>query len=135
MKIEDLMQALPENYTVLDKDLILQAYQFAETAHSGQTRASGEPYVIHCLAVTEILTELKVPPVMIVAGLLHDTVEDTSVTLEAIRNKFGKEAADLVDGVTKLTHLPQVTRPDYPDGIKEKTESIPIIDAKAEDAI
>ena len=132
MKIEDLMQVLPENYTVLDRDLILQAYQFAEKAHSGQTRASGEPYVFHCLAVTEILIELKVPPVMVVAGLLHDTVEDTSVTLEEIRSKFGKEAAGLVDGVTKLTHLPQVTRPDYPDGIKkEKTESIPIIDAKS----
>ncbi len=131
MKIEDLMQVLPENYTVLDRDLILQAYQFAEKAHSGQTRASGEPYVFHCLAVTEILIELNVPPVMVVAGLLHDTVEDTSVTLEAIRNKFGKEAAGLVDGVTKLTHLPQVIRPDYPDGIKEKTESIPIIDVKS----
>ena len=131
MKIEDLLQVLPENYSVLDRDLILQAYQFAEKAHFGQKRASGEPYVFHCLAVSEILIELKVPPVMVVAGLLHDTVEDTSVTLEAIRSKFGKEAADLVDGVTKLTHLPQVTRPDYPDGVREKTESIPIIDAKS----
>jgi guanosine-3',5'-bis(diphosphate) 3'-pyrophosphohydrolase len=93
MKIEDLMHVLPENYSVLDRDLILQAFQFAEKAHSGQTRASGEPYVIHCLAVTEILIELKVPPVMVMAGLLHDTVEDTSVTLEAIRSKFGEEAA------------------------------------------
>jgi guanosine-3',5'-bis(diphosphate) 3'-pyrophosphohydrolase len=131
MKIEDLMHVLPENYSVLDRDLILQAFQFAEKAHSGQTRASGEPYVIHCLAVTEILIELKVPPVMVMAGLLHDTVEDTSVTLEAIRSKFGEEAAGLVDGVTKLTHLPQVTRPDYPDGNREKPESIPIIDSKS----
>jgi GTP diphosphokinase / guanosine-3',5'-bis(diphosphate) 3'-diphosphatase len=131
MKIEDLIKVLPDNYTVLDKDLILQAYQFAEKAHSGQKRASGEPYVLHCLAVSEILTELKVPPVMIVAGLLHDTVEDTNVTLDAIRSKFGKEVADLVDGVTKLTHLPQVTRPDYPEGSKENKDSLPIIDAKS----
>jgi guanosine-3',5'-bis(diphosphate) 3'-pyrophosphohydrolase len=131
MKIEDLMHVLPENYTVLDRDLIQKAYQFAEKAHSGQTRASGEPYVIHCLAVAEILSELKVPPVMVVAGLLHDTVEDTSVTLEIIRSKFGQETADLVDGVTKLTHLPQVTRPDYPEGTKEKTELVHIIDAKS----
>jgi guanosine-3',5'-bis(diphosphate) 3'-pyrophosphohydrolase len=131
MKIEDLMQVLPENYTVLDRDLIQQAYQFAEKAHTGQTRASGEPYVFHCLAVAEILTELKVPPVMVVAGLLHDTVEDTSVTLETINNKFGKEVANLVDGVTKLTHLPLVIRPDYPEGTKEKPETIPIIDTKS----
>jgi guanosine-3',5'-bis(diphosphate) 3'-pyrophosphohydrolase len=131
MKIEDLMHVLPENYTVLDRDLIQKAYQFAEKAHTGQTRASGEPYVIHCLAVAEILSELKVPPVMVVAGLLHDTVEDTNVTLEIIRSKFGQETADLVDGVTKLTHLPQVTRPDYPEGTKEKTELAPIIDAKS----
>ncbi len=131
MKIEDLMHFLPENYTVLDRDLIQKAYQFAEKAHTGQTRASGEPYVIHCLAVAEILSELKVPPVMIVAGLLHDTVEDTNATLEIIRSKFGQETADLVDGVTKLTHLPQVTRPDYPEGTKEKNELVPIIDAKS----
>jgi GTP diphosphokinase / guanosine-3',5'-bis(diphosphate) 3'-diphosphatase len=131
MKIEDLLYILPEHYTVLDRDLIQKAYQFAEKAHFGQTRASGEPYVIHCLAVAEILSELKVPPVMVVAGLLHDTVEDTSVTLEIIQNKFGQETASLVDGVTKLTHLPQVIRPDYPDGIKENIELAPIIDVKS----
>lgn len=131
MKIEDLFKVLPDNYSVLDKDLILQAYQLAEKAHAGQTRVSGEPYISHCLAVATILTELKVPPVIIMAGLLHDTVEDTNVTLDSIRSKFGKETANLVDGVTKLTHLPQVTRPDYPEGIKKQPELPPIIDAKS----
>jgi guanosine-3',5'-bis(diphosphate) 3'-pyrophosphohydrolase len=131
MKIEDLIQSLPENYSIPDKDLIRQAFLFAEKAHSNQTRASGEPYVNHCLAVAQILSDLKVPPVMVIAGLLHDTVEDTEITLEIISNKFGNEVATLVDGVTKLTRLPQVTRPDSPDGGKEKTDLEPIIDSKS----
>src|SRR5690606_36658797 len=86
------------------------AYQFAEEAHQSQKRASGEPYITHCVAVASILTELKVPAVIIAAALLHDTVEDTSITLEALKQKFGDEIASLVDGVTKLTNLPRVSR-------------------------
>jgi len=72
MNIEELIQSLPENYSLPDKDRIRQAYALAEKAHSGQTRASGEPYVNHCLAVAKILADLKVPPVMVIAGILHD---------------------------------------------------------------
>ena len=110
MNIEDLLKILPENYSVVDRELIKNAYTFAEEAHRGQLRASGEPYITHCVAVAYILAELKVPPVIIAAALLHDTVEDTPVTLDDLRNKFSDEIASLVDGVTKLTNLPRVSR-------------------------
>ena len=112
MSVENLLNSLSENYTAADKELILRAYQMAEKAHTGQKRASGEPYIIHCVAVAAILAELEVPPAIIAAGLLHDTVEDTTITLEDIRREFNDEIARLVDGVTKLTHLPRVTRGD-----------------------
>ena len=112
MKVDSLIEGLPQNYSVIDKELILRAYHFAEEAHRGQKRASGEPYVSHCLAVAAILSEMHVPPAIVIAGLLHDTVEDTSVTLNDIRGEFGDEIARLVDGVTKLTNLPRVSRGD-----------------------
>jgi GTP pyrophosphokinase len=120
MEIDTLLSKLPESYTVVDRDLILRAYKFAEKAHEGQKRLSGEPYITHCLAVAEILIDLQVPPEMIAASLLHDTVEDTSVTLEELENKFGAEIAKLVDGVTKLTNLPRVSRADQVVEKKEK---------------
>ncbi len=112
MRIENLLDSLPKNYGLVDRDLILRAYRFAEQAHLGQKRASGEPYITHCLAVAEILAEMRVPPVVIIAGVLHDTVEDTKVTLDSIKQEFGEEVAKLVDGVTKLTNLPRVSRDD-----------------------
>jgi len=112
MRIEKLIAALPENYTQADRDLVLRAFRVAELAHRDQTRASGEPYVNHCVAVAMILAELRVPPEVIVAGLLHDTVEDTAVTLSDIRLDFGEDVVKLVDGVTKLIHLPRVSRGD-----------------------
>lgn len=112
MKIDTLMEALPDNYGVVDRELVMHAYSFAEQAHEGQKRASGEPYITHCIAVAAILAEMKVPPVVVIAGLLHDTVEDTTVTLVDIRREFGDEVAKLVDGVTKLTNLPRVSRGD-----------------------
>ncbi len=112
MKIENLVEALPDNYLPVDRELIMRAYRFAETAHEGQFRISGEPYISHCVSVAFILTEMHVPPPVIAAGLLHDTVEDTAVTQADIRREFGDEVGNLVDGVTKLTHLPRVSRAD-----------------------
>jgi len=112
MHIEQLMDSLPEIYTIADRDLVYRAYRVAEIAHENQKRASGEPNVNHCVAVAAILAELRVPPEVVVAGLLHDTVEDTSITLEDIRRDFGEDVAKLVDGVTKLTQLPRVSRGD-----------------------
>jgi GTP pyrophosphokinase len=107
-----LLDELPAAYTLADKDLVQRAYTAAEEAHRGQTRISGEPYINHCLAVAQILAELRVPPEVLAAGLLHDTVEDTKITLDMIERDFGKVVASLVDGVTKLSNLPRVSRDD-----------------------
>jgi len=109
---DKLINQLPDNYNIADRELIERAYRVAEEAHRGQKRAAGEPYITHCLAVASILADLRVPPDVVVAGLLHDTVEDTAVTLDDIRLGFGDTVAALVDGVTKLTNLPRVSRGD-----------------------
>ena len=85
--------------------LVKRAYYFAEQAHDGQFRRSGEPYVTHPLAVAEILSDMRMDHQSLIAALLHDVIEDTPVTKVAIANQFGQEVAGLVDGVTKLTHL------------------------------
>jgi len=117
--IKKLLEQLPENYSLADRELVQRAYRLAEEAHRGQKRASGEPYINHCLAVAAILVELQVPPDVVAAGLLHDTVEDTSVTIDDIHRDFGEVIASLVDGVTKLTNLPRVSRNDQvTDGVR-----------------
>ncbi|MCC7361617.1 MAG: bifunctional (p)ppGpp synthetase/guanosine-3',5'-bis(diphosphate) 3'-pyrophosphohydrolase [Anaerolineales bacterium] len=110
MKLETLLNVLPAETSPADKALIQKAYEAAEVAHSGQKRASGEPYVQHCLNVAYILAELRMPTAVLVAGLLHDTVEDTAYTLDDVRANFGPEVAVLVDGVTKLAQLPRVSK-------------------------
>ena len=115
--LENLIETLPENYTVIDRETIMHAYRYAEEAHKDQKRASGEPYISHCVAVAIILSEMHVQPAVVVAGLLHDTVEDTDITLNDLRREFGDEIAQLVDGVTKLTHLPRVSRADQHDSL------------------
>jgi GTP pyrophosphokinase len=124
MQIDKLIQDLPETYTPADKELVLRAYKVAERAHEGQKRASGEPYINHCLAVASILAEMRVPPSVVAAGLLHDTVEDTDITLDILRRDFGEEIARLVDGVTKLSQLPRVSRADQHanEDLKEKEQ-------------
>ena len=112
MQFELLMENLPASYTLADRDLIERAYRVAEEAHRQQLRASGDPYINHCVAVAAILSDLRVPANVVAAGLLHDTVEDTDLTLEELEQHFGSEVAKLVDGVTKLTHLPRVSRGD-----------------------
>jgi GTP diphosphokinase / guanosine-3',5'-bis(diphosphate) 3'-diphosphatase len=112
MRIENLIELLPEKLNPADREQIIRAFHIAEQAHQGQKRASGEPFVTHSLAVAYILAEMHVPPVVVIAGLLHDTVEDTTITLDYIRREFGDEVTKLVDGVTKLTNLPHVSRDD-----------------------
>jgi len=107
--LEQLLQQLPETYSHADRELIQRAFRVADEAHGGQRRASGEPYINHCVAVASILAELRVPPDVIAAGLLHDTVEDTRVGLADLRRDFGDTVATLVDGVTKLASLPRVS--------------------------
>jgi GTP pyrophosphokinase len=127
MSIEALIESLPENYSEMDRELIRRAYRVAEQAHSKQTRASGEPYITHCVAVAETLASLKVPPAVVAAGLLHDTVEDTPVTRADLIRDFGEEIANLVDGVTKLTELPRVSRGDQQDSEEEREHAEKVI--------
>ena len=88
-----------------DEDLLNKAYVYAMKAHGGQTRASGDPYFSHPLAVAAILTSLRADPATVATALLHDVVEDTDATIDDIRKLFGDEIARLVDGVTKLSQI------------------------------
>jgi len=111
-----LLNLLPETMRPGERELIERAYRVAYEAHKGQLRASGEPYIHHCLAVASILADLGMPASTIAAGLLHDTVEDTGVTLDDLEQDFGEEVSKLVDGVTKLTQLPRVSHYNLIDG-------------------
>src|SRR5260221_4826762 len=89
---------------------VLKAYEFSQKNHSGQQRASGEPYLVHPVEVALVLAEMKMDPVAIAAGLLHDSVEDTSVTVVDIRKEFGEQVAHIVEGVTKISKIDCATR-------------------------
>ena len=107
---EDLLELLKASGKTYDMDMIDRAYRLAEEAHGNQVRHSGAPYVSHPIAAACILVELGMDSESIVAGLLHDVVEDTDVTLEQITKSFGKSVAHLIDGVTKLGKIPYTSR-------------------------
>lgn len=105
---EELFKMLKDNLSYLSDEeisLIEKAYRYADEKHKGQKRKSGEEYIIHPLSVAIILSNLKTDPDTIIAGLLHDVVEDTGTSLDEIKDQFGEGVRDLVDGVTKLTQL------------------------------
>ncbi len=104
--IEDLVERVREYLPAgVDCSILEKAYSFSEEAHTGQLRRSGEPYIFHPLGVAAILADLKLDMASVITGLLHDTVEDTKVTLADIEANFGKNIADLVDGVTKISKI------------------------------
>src|SRR5438552_9020829 len=105
MRQTDLVERVLAYDPDADEALLNKAYVYAMTAHGKQFRASGDPYFAHPLEVAAILTDLKLDVPTIVTALLHDTIEDTLVTYEDIKEKFGEEIAGLVDGVTKLSQL------------------------------
>lgn len=119
MDFEKVFHKFPASYTTADIELIKSAYFLAETAHQGQTRASGLPYISHCVGVANILLDIEVAPSLVVAGLLHDVVLDTSVTLDQIREQFGESIAKFVEDLTLITSLPHVSRGDQ--HIEERT--------------
>jgi GTP pyrophosphokinase len=104
-RFRELMRKLRENRPNDDLDLVKKAYDFSQKHHSGQSRASGEPYLVHPLEVANVLADMKMDPVSIAAGLLHDSVEDTSVTSVEIRQEFGEQVAHIVEGVTKMSKI------------------------------
>ena len=103
--IESLLKKVGTYAGNADLDMIRLAYEFADSAHQGQKRKSGEPYIIHPLATAHILADLRIDPAIVIAALLHDVPEDTKVTLEEIEKNFGKEVASMVKGITKLGKL------------------------------
>ena len=109
-KFRELMRRMRANRPNDDLELIRKAYEFSQKHHAGQSRASGEPYLVHPLEVALVLAEMKMDPVAIAAGLLHDSVEDTSVTVVDIRKEFGEQVAHIVEGVTKISAIDFATR-------------------------
>ena len=103
LKPDDLINKVKSYNKFLNPEALNKAYYFALKAHKNQKRDSGDPYLIHPVAVANILTELKLDSATIATGLLHDTIEDTHATYETIKNEFGQEVADLVEGVTKIS--------------------------------
>ncbi len=106
IRIQEILDCASAQNPDANLELIQKAYVYAATAHAGQTRLSGEPYLSHPLAVAHTLAELGFDEASIVAGLLHDTVEDTKATIEELDELFGEDVADIVDGVTKISMIP-----------------------------
>src|ERR1700719_867641 len=109
-KFRELMRRMQENRPQDDLSIIKKAYDFSLKYHEGQSRASGDPYLVHPLEVALVLAEMKMDPVAVAAGLLHDSVEDTSVTIVDIRKEFGEQVAHIVEGVTKISKIDFATR-------------------------
>jgi GTP pyrophosphokinase len=105
IRFETILEKVRQNHPGADEDLLRRAYLFSAREHRGQIRKSGEPYLVHPLEVANILAELKLDPVCIATGLLHDIVEDTNISLQVIEEYFGPEVAHLVDGLTKISKL------------------------------
>src|SRR3989338_10330770 len=105
MQLQTLIEEIPKYQPGADLDLVKRAYRFSEKSHEGQQRASGEPYLSHPLEVAGLLVDFKMDVTTVIAGLLHDVLEDTRATKDDLAREFGPEIADLVDGVTKLGKL------------------------------
>ena len=102
---KDLIKKVKNYNKFLNPETLSKAYTFALNAHKDQKRDSGDPYLIHPVAVADILSDLKLDSATIATGLLHDTIEDTKATYKTVEREFGKEVADLVDGVTKISEI------------------------------
>ncbi len=108
--LEKLISKIEQYNPQADLQMVIKAYQYADAAHEGQLRNSGEKYIVHPVNVALILAELNMDTPTIIAGLLHDVIEDTNTSYDKIVEEFGKEVADIVDGVTKLKKLKYKTK-------------------------
>src|SRR5438132_9915184 len=109
-RFRDLMKKLEANRPNDALEIVRKAYEYSQKYHAGQTRASGQPYLVHPLEVACVLAEMKMDPIGIAAGLLHDSVEDTSITIVDIGKEFGDQVAHIVEGVTKISKIDFATR-------------------------
>ena len=110
IRIEDIIEKVERNRPEPNIELIRKAYLFSARYHEGQKRASGEPYLVHPLAVADLLADMRLDEVSVSTGLLHDVVEDTLVDLETLRSYFGDEITYLVDGLTKIAHISNLSK-------------------------
>lgn len=110
VRVEDIIEKVINNHPQSNVDLIRRAYLFSALHHRGQKRASGEPYLVHPLAVADILADMRLDEVSISTGLLHDVVEDTLVDLDTLRSYFGDEITYLVDGLTKIAQISNLSK-------------------------
>ena len=110
IRIEDVIDKVQANRPGADIDVIRRAYLFSALHHRGQTRASGEPYLVHPLEVSEILADMRLDETSVATGLLHDVVEDTLVDLDTIKSYFGDQIALLVDGLTKIANISDLSK-------------------------
>ena len=110
IRIEDVIDKVQLNRPGADIELIRRAYMFSALHHRGQTRASGEPYLVHPIEVASILADMRLDEVSVSTGLLHDVVEDTLVDLDTIRATFGDEITTLVDGLTKIANISDLSK-------------------------
>src|SRR5512142_1385746 len=102
VSIDNLLGRIKRYNPKADLDMVRLAFEFADHAHAGQLRSSGEPYIVHPVKAAEILADMRLPTPLIIACLLHDVPEDTPVTLDDIRKNFGDDIASMVAGITKL---------------------------------
>ena len=112
-RINEIIDQVQQNFPGVDAGLLQRCYVYSAKVHKGQVRLSGEPYLTHPLAVAEILAEMRLDPITIAAGLLHDTVEDTLASEEELRELFGDEIADLVVGLTKISKIEFSSREEH----------------------
>ena len=110
IRIEDIIEKVERNHPGSDIETVRKAYLFSAMHHKGQKRASGEPYLVHPLEVADILADMRLDSTSVSTGLLHDVVEDTLVDLDTLRSYFGEEISNLVDGLTKIAHVSDLSK-------------------------
>jgi len=109
IRFEDIQDTVQRHHPDADLDILRKAYIFSAVEHKGQVRASGEPYLVHPLEVSNILAEMRMDPVCVAVGLLHDVLEDTLTTPERLQEFFGPDVLHIVEGVTKISKIPYAT--------------------------
>ena len=109
IRFEDILETVKRHHPEADLELLRKAYIFSAVEHKGQVRASGEPYLVHPLEVANLLAEMRMDPVCVAVGLLHDVLEDTLTTPDRIQDYFGADVLHIVEGVTKISKIPYAT--------------------------
>jgi guanosine-3',5'-bis(diphosphate) 3'-pyrophosphohydrolase len=109
IRFEDIQEKVKEHHPEADLEILRKAYIFSAVEHKGQVRASGEPYLVHPLEVANVLAEMRMDPICVAVGLLHDVLEDTLTTPDRIQEYFGSDVLHIVEGVTKISKIPYAT--------------------------